>query len=57
LKAKGCSLAGALACEPALASDGILCKVEVEEGFSLDNVLQVLAELEENALGERIHGR
>jgi len=31
------------------------CKCE--EGFSLDDLLQVLGAVEEDALGERIHGR
>ena len=64
MKAKGCRLAGALAYEPALAREGIeeedtgyMDAIEVEEGFSLDDLLEVLGELEAKALGERIHGR
>jgi hypothetical protein len=34
-----------------------LWKAEVEEGFSLDDLLEVMGELEEKALGEKIHGR
>jgi len=41
----------------AWAQENRLWKAEGEEGFSLDDILQVLGELEENALGERIHGR
>lgn len=32
-------------------------KAEVEDGFSLDDLLEVLGSLEEQALEERIHGR
>jgi hypothetical protein len=41
----------------AWADENRLWKAEVEEGFSLDDLLEVLGELEVTALGMRIHGR
>jgi hypothetical protein len=41
----------------AWADENRLWKAEVEEGFSLDDLLEVLGELEIKALGMRIHGR
>jgi len=39
------------------ADENRLWKAEVEEGLSLEDLLEVLGELEKKALGERIHGR
>jgi hypothetical protein len=41
----------------AWADENRLWKAEVEEGLSLEDLLEVLGELEKKALGERIHGR
>jgi hypothetical protein len=41
----------------AWADKNRLWKAEVEEGFPLDDLLEVLGELEVKALGEKIHGR
>jgi hypothetical protein len=44
-------------CYAAWADENRLWNAEVEEGFSLDDLLEVLGELEEKALGEKVHGR
>jgi hypothetical protein len=37
--------------------DGGLWRVEIKEGFSLEDLLVELGKLEEKAIGRKVHGR
>lgn len=41
----------------AWGAENRICTIELDEGFSLEDLLKELGTLEEKALGQKIHGR